>query len=195
MKARDIMTAKVVCVNSSTPVKDAARLILKHRISAAPVVNDAGRLLGILSEGDRLHRDEAATERQRPWWLRAFTSGEALARDFTEAHAERVEDVMTRSVVTAPPEATIAELAALMEDNGIKRIRCICQIPGQKRSQRSRRLSGSVAHRLGPSRLSPSIPSHRDTACREGTDACRYNICRPDSNRAASVQPRSAEMA
>lgn len=120
MQARDVMVAPVHTVKPSSLVKEAAQLLLQHRISAAPVVDEHGKLVGIITEGDLLHRSETGTERQR--WLRAFLDSRVLAADYVKAHARKVGDVMTRKVVTASPETPLAEIATLLERNSIKRI-------------------------------------------------------------------------
>ena len=65
------------------------------------MVGANGELLGIVSEGDLMHRAEAGTGRRRPWWLEIFTGKEALATEFIKEHSRKVTDVMTRDVVTA----------------------------------------------------------------------------------------------
>jgi CBS domain-containing protein len=59
-------------------VKEVAETLLRHRISAVPVVDDQGKLAGIVSEGDLMRRPEAGTERQRPWRLLQFTARKRL---------------------------------------------------------------------------------------------------------------------
>ena len=122
MKARDVMVSPVMSVKAQSSVKDAARIMLEQGISAVPVVDDDGRIVGIVSEGDLLHRAEAGTERRRPWWLEAFTEDSTLAAEFIKAHSRIVADVMTRDVVTATPETPLHEVAALLEKNRIKRV-------------------------------------------------------------------------
>ena len=122
MKARDVMVSPVVTAQPSSSVKDVAKVFLERRISAVPVVDDHGKLVGIVSEGDLLHRSEAGTERQRPWWLLALTGDEALAADYVKAHARKVSDVMTTEVITAAPETSLHEIASLLENYSIKRV-------------------------------------------------------------------------
>jgi CBS domain-containing protein len=122
MKARDVMVSPVITVKPYTSVQDVARLFLERRISAVPVVDDRGKIVGIVSEGDLMHRSEAGTERRRPWWLVALTADEMLAAEYVEAHGRKVVDVMTRKVVTASPETPLHEIAALLERNSIKRV-------------------------------------------------------------------------
>jgi CBS domain-containing protein len=122
MKVRDVMVAPVITVKPSATVRDVAGIFVKRGISAVPVVDDEDRVVGIVSEGDLLHRAEAGTERRRTWWLRALTAGETLAADYVKAHARKVADIMTRDVVTVSPDAPLHEVAALMEKNSIKRV-------------------------------------------------------------------------
>lgn len=66
MKAMDIMTWPVISIEPEAPVQAAIIRMLKHRISALPVVDADGGLIGIVSEGDLLRRAEIGTQRRRP---------------------------------------------------------------------------------------------------------------------------------
>jgi len=122
MKAVDVMTTNVVSVGPDTSVRQVADILLSRCISAVPVVGHSGELLGIVSEGDLMRRSETGTKRNRSWWLQILTSNETLAREFVKSHSEKVTDVMTRKVITAQPDASLGEIAALLEKNGIKRV-------------------------------------------------------------------------
>lgn len=122
MKARDVMVSPVVTVKSSASVQEVAKILLERRISAVPVVDDQGKIVGIVSEGDLMHRAEAGTERRHAWWLRGFIGDETLAAEYVKAHARNVADVMTRIVISASPDSPLHEIAALMERNAIKRV-------------------------------------------------------------------------
>lgn len=122
MKARDVMVSPVVTVKPSATVKEVARLFLRRQISAVPVVDEQGKLVGIVSEGDLLHRAEIGTERGRSWWLVLLAKDRALAADYIKAHGRKVEDVMTRNVVTATPDTPLNEIARLLEKHGVKRV-------------------------------------------------------------------------
>ena len=122
MQARDVMVSPVVTASSSATVQEIAGLLLNKKISAVPVLDHSGKLVGIVSEGDLLHRVEAGTERRRPWWLTAFVGNDTLAAEFIKAHGRKVSDVMTERVITAVPETPLHELAMAMEKNAIKRI-------------------------------------------------------------------------
>jgi CBS domain-containing protein len=122
MHARDVMVAPVITVRPSTTLKEVAELFLKNKISAAPVIDSQERLVGIISEGDLLHRVEAGTERHRSWWLEVFIGSDTLAAEYVRSHGRNVSDVMTRTVITASPQTPLHEVATLMEKNAIKRV-------------------------------------------------------------------------
>jgi CBS domain-containing protein len=122
MKARDIMVAPVITASPDTTVKGVAETFVNHRISAAPVVDDKGKLVGIVSEGDLMHRAESGTEKHRSWWLRALVGPQTLADEYVMAHARKVADVMTRHVISASPDTPLHEIAALLEKHSIKRV-------------------------------------------------------------------------
>jgi len=122
MKASDIMVSPVITVKANASVKDVAKLFLERKISAVPVVDDQGKLVGIVSEGDLIHRSEIGTERRQPWWLLLISDDRALAADYIKTHATKVSDVMTRNVVTAAPDTPLYEIAMVMEKNAVKRV-------------------------------------------------------------------------
>lgn len=116
------MTAPAVAVAPDETVEEIAKLLLKRGISAVPVTGPDGRLAGIVSEGDLVRRVESGTERRPSWWLAAFGDDDSLARDYAKSRGRRAADVMTRDVVTVGEEATLAEIASLLERHRIKRV-------------------------------------------------------------------------
>ncbi|MCF4126801.1 CBS domain-containing protein [Methylobacterium sp. SyP6R] len=122
MLARDIMHRDVVTVTPETPLGAIVRLLVEKRFGAVPVTDDDGRLVGIVSEADLLHREELGTERRRNRWLDAFASIETLANAYRGAHGRLARDVMARSVVTAAPETPLHEIVELMERRHIRRV-------------------------------------------------------------------------
>jgi CBS domain-containing protein len=125
MRAMDVMTTDVITVDPDTTVQALATLLAERGISGAPVVDASGQLIGIVSEGDLLHRAEIGTarrhrERRRSWWLDHFASD--LAREYIKSHGRTVKDIMTRGVVTVTEDTDLAEVAALLEANRIKRV-------------------------------------------------------------------------
>jgi len=122
MQARDVMSTPVISVTEEASVADVARLLLRKGISAVPVLGADGGLLGIVSEGDLVRRVESGTERESSWWLRLFGDTEERVRDYAKTHGRRVTDVMTRVVKTVDEDASLADIAALLERERIKRV-------------------------------------------------------------------------
>lgn len=122
MRARDIMSEGVICIGVTESVFDAAELLLGARISAVPVVNDKGAVVGIVSEADLLRRSEIETAPRKSWLARLLDSESSAAHDFVAANTRRVADVMTREVVTAEADTPLRDLVARMERHGVKRI-------------------------------------------------------------------------
>jgi CBS domain-containing protein len=124
LKAADIMTREVVAVRPDTPARTIALLLFERSISAVPVVDDAGTILGMVSEGDLMPRDESEREARRDWWLRLLAEGEELNPDFV-SHVEHQEkaarQIMSAPVVTVPDTADIVEVAEVLSSNRIKR--------------------------------------------------------------------------
>lgn len=126
MRAVDVMTTNVITVTPETSIHALAELLCAHGVSGVPVVDAAGGLVGIVSEGDLLHRAELGTERhperRRIRWLDRLASDRDLARDYLKSHARTVADVMTREVVTVADTTGLDEIADLLETKRIKRV-------------------------------------------------------------------------
>lgn len=122
VKVQDIMTSPVLSVRPSTPIVDAAQLMLAHRISGLPVVDDSGALVGVVTEGDFLKRTELGTEPKRSGWLHVFLSAGRAADEYVHSHGRRVEDVMTRDIVVTPSSASLEEVVEAMGRRHIKRL-------------------------------------------------------------------------
>src|SRR5271167_4699197 len=122
MRAIDVMVRDVVTVHSDTDVADAVKLLAEHDVSALPVVDTEGKLIGIISEADLMRRVEIGTEKRRPWWLEAVSGGSTLAEEFARSHGKKVGEVMTSGVVSVSEETPLAEIATLFERKRIKRV-------------------------------------------------------------------------
>ncbi|MCW3477111.1 CBS domain-containing protein [Limobrevibacterium gyesilva] len=122
MNAGDVMTTDVVTVGPETPVLQVVKLLLARGISGVPVVDDAGRVVGLISEGDLLRRAELGTQKRRGAWLEFFTGTATLAEEYVRTHGTLARDVMTRAVVCADRATPLAEIADLMEQKHIKRV-------------------------------------------------------------------------
>lgn len=123
MLARDIMTTQVITVAPETPVSAIAALLLGNCISAVPVTDENGAVVGIVSEGDLMRRPEADTDRRRrSWWLRLAAGAPELAGEYSKTHGQRASDVMTRKVIAVDEDTPVAEIAQLLEEKHIKRV-------------------------------------------------------------------------
>src|SRR6476469_6748076 len=110
MQAKDVMTREVLTIAPGTSLADAARRLLEHRISSLPVVDAEGRLVGILSEADLLHRSEMGTKPKHAWWQVFSLDPDEHAAEFLRVHGLEAGHVMTRHVVTVKEEAALAEV-------------------------------------------------------------------------------------
>jgi CBS domain-containing protein len=126
MRAIDVMTIDVITVAPETTIQELAALLGERGISGVPVVDADNRLVGIVSEGDLLHRAETGTERgpkrRRSWWLDSLASERDLARAYVRSHTHTVRDVMTKDVVTVAEATGLDEIADLLESKRIKRV-------------------------------------------------------------------------
>lgn len=123
MLVRDIMRTRVVSVAPQTAVPEVAALMLREHLSTLPVLAD-GRLVGVVSEGDLMHRHEIGTERNpssRPWWLRLF-AGELCPATYVESHAAKVADIMSTRVVSVGEDTPIIRVIELLDAHRIRRL-------------------------------------------------------------------------
>ncbi len=114
MHAVDVMTSKVITVTPDTDVREIARLLLEHHISAVPVVDDGDKVLGIVSEGDLMRRVENNEGRRKSWWLRVFAGGSS-ASDYVKSHARRAREIMTADPITIEENEPLHHVAKLLE--------------------------------------------------------------------------------
>lgn len=122
MNAGDVMTRDVISIGPDASILEAARLMMQHRISGLPVVDSAGNLVGIVTEGDFLRRRETGTQRQRPRWLEFIIGPGRLATEYTHESGRRVEEIMTADVRTVAEDTPLDEIVHLMERHRIKRL-------------------------------------------------------------------------
>lgn len=122
MKASDVMTRKVISISAEATIVDAIGLMLKNHVSGLPVVNQDGKLVGIVSEGDFLRRPETGTERTRSRWLDAFFGPSGSAKAYVRSHGSKVREVMTASPVTVAEHTPLDQVVHLMETHRIKRL-------------------------------------------------------------------------
>jgi CBS domain-containing protein len=121
MQVRDVMTANVISVAAQATILEAARTMLRSRVSGLPVVDAKGQLVGMVTEGDFLRRSEIGTERRRPRWLEFVLGPGRMAEDYVRAAGRKVEDVMTRDPVTVREDDDLETVVELMERRRVKR--------------------------------------------------------------------------
>lgn len=122
MHAIHVMTRDVVAVTPHTTIEEAAKIMLRMHISGLPVIDDTGNLVGVVSESDFLRRSEIGTGRNHAAWLKFFMGPGRAAAEFIHERGRKVEDVMTRKVITVREETSLADIVALMEKHDIKRV-------------------------------------------------------------------------
>ena len=122
MKAQDIMTREVATVRPETSMREIAALMMEKNISGMPVVSDDGAIVGIVSEGDLLHRAEVGTERKHKWWFQIFADSDAAAREYAKAHGLSARDVMSRYVISVRDDADLRDVADILDSHRIKRV-------------------------------------------------------------------------
>jgi CBS domain-containing protein len=119
MRVKDLMTTDVLTVRVTTQLKDAARLLAEHRISGLPVVDDDGRVLGVLSEGDILYKETGMKD--RPGFFERLLSVPATGFELKLA-ARTVGEAMSAPAVTIGPTRPVTVAATTMIDEGVNRL-------------------------------------------------------------------------
>jgi CBS domain-containing protein len=122
MKVRDVMTPRVISIETDASITRAVRLMLQNRISGLPVVGPKGELVGMVTEGDFLRRGELGTQRRRNRWLELLIGPGRLADEYVHTRGRKVEEVMTREPITVTQDTPLDEVVRLMERHRIKRL-------------------------------------------------------------------------
>ncbi len=153
MRAAEIMTMEVVTVSPDTDIRDVAKKLFKHGVSAVPVVDAEQNVLGIISEGDLMRRRETGTERHPSWWLNILSDPKNSAEAYVKTHGQHAKDVMSRQVVTISEQTPASEIAELLERHRIKRVPVVRQHKLVGIVSRANLLHGLIAQK-------PSSKSH-----------------------------------
>lgn len=125
MKARDIMTVNVISVKRDTLIKDIAHILVENRIGGVPVVDDGGRVVGIISETDlvskekNVHIPSYITVLQGVIYLESFKRFEEDIRKIT---AYKAEDIMTAEVEKVHEDDDVETIANIMIEKGVNRV-------------------------------------------------------------------------
>ena len=121
MQTKDLMTSTVVTVSREHSIWHAAQIMLDCAVSGLPVVDDGGYLIGIVTEGDLLHRIECGDEGQM-WAARTPAMLEQRIGAYIKSHSWRVGDAMTTQVISIGEDSSLSRASALMIRNRIKRL-------------------------------------------------------------------------
>lgn len=125
LDAASIMTCDVVTARPKDTVAHVARLLSDREITAVPICDDDGALLGMASEGDLMRPFADSNVKRRAWWLTLLADGTDLAPEFLEyvrLDRHQVGELMTTPVITAQESASVTELAEKMIEHRIKRV-------------------------------------------------------------------------
>ena len=122
MRAHQIMTRPVITITPETTIVEAATTMLRRHLSGLPVVDAAGKLVGIISEGDFIRRSEIGTQRKRGRWLKLILGPGKAATDFVHERGGKVCEIMTPEPLTITEDTTLEEVVQLMEKNNVKRL-------------------------------------------------------------------------
>lgn len=125
IEARAAMTRDVLTAGPEESVASVSRKMAQRAISAVPVVDDNGQVVGMLSEGDILRRFGAEHQHRRAWWLNQIAEGMKLAPEFLDYVSldhQRVRDLMSAPVITAAENTPLSHIVDLMVIHKIKRV-------------------------------------------------------------------------
>lgn len=123
MNARDIMTAPVTTITPDSLVHDIAELLFERHISGVPVVAN-GEVVGMVNEGDLLHRQEIGTDcdtPERSWWARLIER-DPFPAAYVKSHARNAKDIMSRHVVSVTEDTPARQLASIFVARHIRRV-------------------------------------------------------------------------
>jgi CBS domain-containing protein len=122
MRAHQIMTKPVTTIEPDATIVEAANVMLRQHISGLPVVDAAGTLVGIVSQGDFLRRSEIGTGRRRGRWLKFLLGSGRSATEFVHEHGRKISEIMSPAPVTVMEDTPLADVADLMEKRNVKRL-------------------------------------------------------------------------
>jgi CBS domain-containing protein len=122
MRAHQIMTRQVITITPDASIVEAANTMLQNHISGLPVVDETGKLVGIISQGDFIRRAEIGTQRKRGRWVKLLLGPGRVASDFVHERGRKVGKIMTLDPCTVTEDAPLEDVVSLMERNNIKRL-------------------------------------------------------------------------
>lgn len=132
LTAKDIMTKNVTTVRAATTIEELARILMEHKISGAPVVDDNENLIGIVTENDLISRDKRL---HIPTVMRLFDSFIMLEspgrieKEIKKMTAITVNDIYTKEVITVAEDTPVQDIATIMSE---KKVHLIPVVEGKK---------------------------------------------------------------
>lgn len=130
MKAKDIMTKDVITVTPETTIDEVARLFVEQRISGAPVVDERGKLIGVISEGDLVYQQKPVDE---PYFF-SFLGGlvqvdkKHFLDEMLKVAAYQVKELMNTKTITADLDDEVTTIASMMINKGINRVPVVDEV-------------------------------------------------------------------
>ncbi len=125
LKAKDIMTTDVLTVSAERPVKEIAKLFSDRKIGGAPVVEEGGKVIGIVTDGDLIMQDVKIHFPTYVHLLDGFIilgSYKRFEEQLRKAVGAKVKDVMTEDVISVEEDASIEDVATLMVERNVSRV-------------------------------------------------------------------------
>ncbi len=121
-RVADVMTTKVVTVGLETPLKEVARLMIGHAVSGLPVVDETGRVVGIVSEADLLIKERGTDGIQRRPLARIFGESAETQQVIAKVEAVTAQEAMTAPPITIEADRPVREAADLMIERQVNRL-------------------------------------------------------------------------
>jgi CBS-domain-containing membrane protein len=118
----DVMTTSVLAVRPDTTLKEVANLLVEHRISGLPVVDEAGRVVGVVSEADLLVKEQEPGALARGPLDRIFGESQELRQQRAKAEARTAGEAMTAPAITVDASRTVHQAASLMIERRVNRL-------------------------------------------------------------------------
>jgi CBS domain-containing protein len=122
LRASDIMNRNVIQVTPDRFLTDVVHLLLDNDANAVVVVDDDDEIVGIVSEGDFIHRPETETDGKPAWWISLFADSATLARQYVKRHGRRAADVMTSPAVTVTADTPLLDVADVFDKYNVRQV-------------------------------------------------------------------------
>ena len=120
LKAKDIMTTEIYSVGEDTDLKELAELFVQRNVNAMPVVNENGKLVGMVNQTDLVEQDRPLhipTVISLFDWVLYLESPKKFAEEVSKVSARKVGEICSREIVTCQPETSVSEIANMMVEN------------------------------------------------------------------------------